>query len=294
MTQRSKSMVLVAKEVDGVEMGVLADGTPFLTGRGLAKACGVAPSTIINQAQAWKSGKRDNALAQLLVETGYDEESLYIAVDGGGQRFNAYTDSVATIVIEYYALEANNAKAKQVFRVFAREGLREFIYKATGYDPRAVLPPAWRNYHDRILLTSFPVGFFSVFREMADFILRALQAGLTFDNENVVDISVGATWANHWRDANLEAKYGAREKHVHNYPDDYPQAASNPQDIWVYPVEALGSFRRWLDEVYIPEKFPAYLNGKVKQRVLARAAANMLLAAVTPATLTSGEDDPPF
>lgn len=34
-------MLLVAKEVDGVEVGVLDEGTPFLTGRGLAKACGL-------------------------------------------------------------------------------------------------------------------------------------------------------------------------------------------------------------------------------------------------------------
>lgn len=28
-------------EIDGVGMGVLTDGTPFLTGRGLARLCGV-------------------------------------------------------------------------------------------------------------------------------------------------------------------------------------------------------------------------------------------------------------
>ncbi len=28
-------------EIDGIGMGVLSDGTPFLTGRGLARLCGV-------------------------------------------------------------------------------------------------------------------------------------------------------------------------------------------------------------------------------------------------------------
>lgn len=281
---KKSSAIVVAKEVDGVEMGVLADGTPFLTGRGLAKACGVAPSAIIKQAEAWKQGNRNSALAKLLVDAGYDEDLLYIPIDGNGTKVHAYTDSVATIVIEYYALETGSASAKQIYRVLAREGLREFVYRATGFSARTVLP-AWEDFHDRLLLSTSPSGYFSIYREMADFLLRAIQAGLALDENNVVDISVGLAWGNHWRDHDLDSAHGARQKHLHNYPDDYPQAASNPQDIWVYPVEALGAFRRWLDEVYIPQKLPAYLKGKVKQRVLARSTADLLLAAVTPTAL---------
>lgn len=283
--------IVVAKEVDGVEMGVFADGTPFLTGRGLAKACGVAPSAIINQAEAWKSGKRSSALAKLLIESGYDEDLLYIPIDGGGTRVHAYTDSVSTIIIEYYALETGSERAKQIYRVLARQGLREFIYKATGFDSRTLFPESWRDFRDRLLLSTFPAGFFSVFREMSEFLLRAMQAGLVLDSKNVIDVSVGKTWSSFWDTNNLDAAIGPRQKHLHNYPADYPQAASNPQDIWVYPVEALGTFRRWLDEVYIPEKLPTYLNGKVKSRVLARSEADMLLAAVTPAALKPGDDE---
>ena len=82
----SKLAIIVAKEVDGLEMGVLNDGTPFLTGRALAKACGVVPSAIIRQADAWRAGKRDGALAQLLQANGYDEESLFVPVDVGAGR----------------------------------------------------------------------------------------------------------------------------------------------------------------------------------------------------------------
>lgn len=35
--------IVVEKEVDGVGMGVLNDGTPFLNMRGLARMCGVDP-----------------------------------------------------------------------------------------------------------------------------------------------------------------------------------------------------------------------------------------------------------
>lgn len=292
MTQKSTAIV-VAKEVDGVEMGVLADGTPFLTGRGLAKACGVAPSAIIKQADAWKQGNRNSALAKSLVEAGYNEDLLYVPIEGGGIRVHAYTDSVATLIIEYYALETGSAQAKQIYRVLAREGLREFIYRATGFQARTALPASWKDFHDRLLLTTYPAGYFSIYREIADFLLRAIQVGLVLDNSNVLDISVGQVWGNYWRDGNLDEAYGPRQRYAHNYPEDYPQAASNPQDIWVYPVEALGAFRRWLDEVYIPEKFPNYLNGRVKKRVLERATADRLLAAVTPAKLSAPDDEEP-
>lgn len=62
MAQNGPMDMVVAKEVDGVEMGVLEDGTAFLTGRGLARACGVVPSAIIGQAAEWASGKRTGEL----------------------------------------------------------------------------------------------------------------------------------------------------------------------------------------------------------------------------------------
>lgn len=87
------------------------------------------------------------------------------------------------------------------------------------------------------------------------------------------------------------AKYGERRTWEHNYPDNYPQAASNPQEILVYPREALGAFRAWLEDIYIPEKFPKYVETKVKKRQLGRADADRLLAAILPAQLSDGDDD---
>jgi hypothetical protein len=126
---------------------------------------------------------------------------------------------------------------------------------------------------------------------MSEFLLRAIQAGLMIDSSVVPDVSVGMVWSKHWVESGLSATYGARIKHEHNYPSHYPQAASNPQDIWVYPIESLGQFRQWLDAVYIPQKFPKYLDGQVKKKTMASAMASGLLAAVTPAHLEDGEDD---
>src|SRR5947209_16586829 len=41
------------KEIDGVGMGVLSDGTAFLTGRGLARLWGVSNARIVELGQEW-------------------------------------------------------------------------------------------------------------------------------------------------------------------------------------------------------------------------------------------------
>ena len=45
--------IAVEREIDGVGMGVLSDGTPFLAIRGLARMCGVAHSNIIRITADW-------------------------------------------------------------------------------------------------------------------------------------------------------------------------------------------------------------------------------------------------
>lgn len=45
-------------EIDGVGMGVLTDGTPFLTGRGLARLCGIDSSRISEITADWDSSIR--------------------------------------------------------------------------------------------------------------------------------------------------------------------------------------------------------------------------------------------
>lgn len=40
-------------EIDGIQMGVLSNGTPYLTMRGLAIMCSVAPSVIQGIAANW-------------------------------------------------------------------------------------------------------------------------------------------------------------------------------------------------------------------------------------------------
>jgi hypothetical protein len=284
--------VAVANEIDGIEMGVLTDGRTYLTGRSLARLCGVASSTIVAQAKRWADGERVGKLAQLFVKRGVSQESLYVEVTTeGGARVTAYTDDVCMVFLEYYAFDSIPVSpvGQTNYRLLALAGMRVFVYQALGYDPVRPLSDAWRHFHDRLTLHAVPSGYFSVFREGADFVLASIRAGLPNDHETIPDISVGKIWSAFWTDKNLAARFGERIKHDHNYPDDYPQAKSNPQEIWVYPVDAIGEFRRWLDATYLPTKYPAYLSGKVKKGILAASTVELLLAEVAPLALPEAE-----
>jgi hypothetical protein len=134
-----------------------------------------------------------------------------------------------------------------------------------------------------------------VFKEMSEFVITAIRGGLTVDDRSVPDISVGSHWGRYWDKNGLEAKHGERIKHDHNYPEYFPQAASNPQDIWVYPMGALGEFRIWLQEVYAPNHFPVYLQGQVKRGLLPASTAELLaIQALPPAPKVQQLPAPPI
>lgn len=290
--------IVVTKDVDGLEMGVLSDGTAYLSGRGLAALCGVAPSAVIQQATQWLDGKRDGRLAKLLLNAGFAKDSLFIKVAAPpgvlsvNGLLHAYPDDVCMLVLEYYAFDAaqaGNERAVANYRKLARASLRQVIYGATGYDPQNRVPDRWRQYHDRMLLNTAPRGHFSVFREMSEIVLSAIQAGLTVDAHTVPDISVGKTWASQWEAIAGEKTYGPRTQFPHMYPDYFPQAKAGPQDAWVYPLAALGAFRQWMQETYLPKHFPNYLAGKVQKKVLLASTRDLILEAVEVHALPSGE-----
>ena len=44
-------------EIDGTGMGVLSDGTPYLTARGLARMCGVDHTLVLRMGSEWDSAR---------------------------------------------------------------------------------------------------------------------------------------------------------------------------------------------------------------------------------------------
>lgn len=275
-------------EVDGVGMGVLSDGTAFLTGRGLSRLCGVTHRQIQTIASEWEeevATPRVTKIREILQSHSIEVDAPYIAINQRSGTFFAYPDAICIATLEYYSFDAGSnikEQAKKNYRLLAGKALRDFIYTQVGYDPSNSVPDAWRQFHDRVSLTynSVPKGYFGIFKEMADMIVTLGQAGLHINSGFVPDISVGMSWAKHWKSMQLDQKHGERIKFEHNYPEYFPQSASNPQEPWCYPENALGEFRQWLREKYIGEgKFQNYLESKVKDKQLPVSFAQLAIAA---------------
>ena len=66
------------------------------------------------------------------------------------------------------------------------------------------------------------------------------------------------------------------------FPEDFPQKDPN---AWIYPIEALGESRRWMDNVYVSEKFGAYLYNKAKKGGLGNVDIPALVKSVQPISL---------
>ncbi|WP_417789019.1 hypothetical protein [Terasakiella pusilla] len=275
-------------EYNGIGMGVLSDGTPFLHQRGLAALCDVKNAHIGTISSDWSEEQqkpRISKIKDLLSRRGVTVDSPHTVLKHGGRTIYAYPDSVCIAILEYYAFEAGeNCKelARDNFRILAGEALRTFIYTQVGYDPNNMIPTVWKQFHDRVSLNydSVPPGYFSIYKEMADIIVTLIQGGAKVGSEFVPDISMGQHWGKHWNKGNLEARFGARVQYIHHYPDDFPQAASNPQTPWAYPEAALPEFRKWVREVYIPEKLPPFLKKKEAEGQLPPSFAQVAVSAL--------------
>lgn len=258
--------VAVEKIVDGVEMGVLENGIPFLTQTGLSEVCGVTRSVIYDISQDWIRnfdndvlGKdRNSFLKEYLFTNGYKEPSLYIETESDGAKHYSYPDIVCMAIIEYYAFEAKNKSDKAIdsYRKFAKYGLQRFIYDSVGYQ----IHDKWRLHNERqsILRNRVPAGYFSVFHEINPLTLDLIHADLPVNDKTVPDGSVGRCWSDHWK--TISHKYADRIKYPHDYPDSYRQSRANGYiEPFAYPDAALPEFRRWFREVYLRTKFPAYI-----------------------------------
>ncbi len=271
----SKQLVLdigiqIERDVNGIEMGILENGIPFLTQNGLARIAGSSRSVIYDIAQEWAQNFDNDVLGNgrhawlrnYLSERGYSEPLLYIETKRNGQAHYAYPDIVCMAVIEYYAFEAQtkNQTAIDNFRRLATYGLQRFIFDSLNYTPA----DKWKHFHDRvtILNDAAPDGYFIVFHEVTGLISDLIAAGLPVNDKTIPDISVGRVWGMYWSANGCDARFGSRIKYEHYYPSYYRQAQSNPQEPWAYPDAALPTFRHWFRHEYLPTKYPSYILSK--------------------------------
>ena len=276
-------------EIEGVEMGVLGNGTAFLTLRGLARMCDVDHSLIVRITEGWQAvplRPRERKIRDLVKAHGADDAIAFYAVPKDGVVQHIFPEAVCMAILEYYAFEASpqNPGAAASFRRLGRKGFADFIYELVGYSPANGKQAIWQQFHDRVSLShhTVPPGFFSIFKELSDIIVTLIRNDANLGATFVPDISVGIHWGKHWSADNLDAVYGARRKYEHFYPGYFPQAASNPQHPFCYPDDALAEFRRWVRETYLVRHMPKYLGEKIKQGQIPAPTATKALEALKP------------
>ena len=281
--------IAVEREIDGVGMGVLSDGTPFLNIRGLARMCGVDHANIIRITADWLENPdkaRVKKIRELVRDQGADDTVAFMAVIKDGTIQHAVPSAVCMAVLEYYAFEAgaSNEAAAKSYRTLARKGFNDFIYAQVGYNPSGAASVAWKQFHDRVSLTydTVPPGYFSVFKEVASMLVTMMREGASLGEKFIPDISVGSHWAKYWKAESLDIIHGERIQYEHNYQDYFPQALSNPQPAYCYPDDALPEFRKWVREEYLPKKFGPYLNSKVAQKQIGAVQAAKAIEAFKP------------
>jgi hypothetical protein len=107
----------IEKEINGIGMGVLNSGIPYLTQNGLSIMCGVEGHSIRKITVDWKNKKitpREKIIADILLKNGYTDNELYIPVKIGNQSMHyAYPESVCLAFLEYYAFHAVQTKDKK-------------------------------------------------------------------------------------------------------------------------------------------------------------------------------------
>ena len=277
------------RDIGGIGMGILSDGTPYLNQRGLAALCGVENAHIGTISSQWQDSvekPRIRAIKSILKKVGLTADRAHIEVPHKGIIHYCYPAEICLAALEYYAFDAGtNCKpeARDNFRILAGSKLRELIYSQVGYDPSGTQSEPLRKWHQRIALNfqSAPRGFFSIFNEAHTVIYELIMAGANVGESVVPDISIGSHWGRHWDKNNLGNHFGGRTKFPHRYPYDHPQAQSNPQIANCYPLDALGEYRRWLQDDYLDGgKFAGYLKSKKKD--ISPSVAQLALARLSP------------
>nr|WP_075519057.1 hypothetical protein [Moritella viscosa]SHO17745.1 Putative uncharacterized protein [Moritella viscosa] len=270
MTQNKLELVPIKlKEVDNISMGVLPNGETFLSLKGLARFCGVAPSAIIQLSQDWTKGEaqtktRGKKLIDLIQE---------------------WTESIVMAITDYYAHYAQVTKpeAIQNYRKAAKLGLRSYIYDRLGYNKQDLVDESWKLFQERILNNECPKGYFTMFDEATTIIASLIRNDIIVDDSIMPDGSLGIHWAKYWKIQNIESKFGARIQILHKYPDSYRQR--DPK-INAYPIAALSEFRAWFQDVYLLEKYPTYIKNKTKDGKIALESVSLLLSAVLPPSVS--------
>lgn len=159
----------IEKEGDFGEigMGVLSDGTPYLSQRGLSVLCGVENAHIGTISSQWNESEQKPRILKvkaILASAGITASAAHAEIQHKGKAYYCYPAEICLAVLEYYAFDAGTNvqdQARQNFRLLAGSKLRDMIYQNVGYDPTGA--DRFKPWHNRIALNYqvCPQGLFS-------------------------------------------------------------------------------------------------------------------------------------
>ncbi|ELB2807297.1 hypothetical protein J4H27_01805 [Vibrio alginolyticus] len=247
-------------EANGFEMGVMSDGTPYLTASGLAYICGTARSNIITLVNDWQNQRlhpRGRIISQIIERNGGNpSKDLHIPIKVRGKTHHAVPHDICMAVLEYYAFESRSEAdvARDNFRNLASQSLKEFIYKRTGYKGTGALPRHLERYTKN--RAKIPYTHFSMLNEITLNLIAPLEeAGYTLPESLVPDISEGRLFCD-W----LRKNRGVEPKEFPDYEHEYPDG--RVVQARLYPTEYLEDFRRHFHEVWLNEKAAKYFGDR--------------------------------
>ena len=246
--------IQIQKEVDGLTMGILMDGIPYLSESSLAELCGVSQITINSISQEWHSKpltKRIAAIKMNLAESGYTAPRAYVTAMWNGVEQCCYPSNICISILMYFAFDAGpNCQEK------ARESLRRLVNS-----PQDLIPKS-SGHDSQTGGDAMPPGFF--IPEMMPFGLDPVD----------LNRSIEQCWDQYWEDHKLSAKYGER------IPNPASKSNANVEK-WFYPAKSVEVYRVWEQhEYYAGGKFEAYLNKKVESGEIPPALAAHALTTI--------------
>ncbi|MEA5520790.1 KilA-N domain-containing protein [Limnoraphis robusta] len=149
------------------------------------------------------------------------------------------------------------------FEMMVSEWVEQWLFTSQTPTTSELLHPYQRVWYQRLILfeqkTKLPNGTWCIFEQISK-LMRDLEAkGVPLHDKATIDISVGRAWC-HWLREEENYDTSSIDQYPHYYPDK-----RGVQLVNIYPFELLGKFHQWLQDTYIPSKFPAYVRKYVTQ-----------------------------
>ena len=170
-TQQANPEIAVTAydEIDGVGMGLLSTGEPFLTQRGLATLSGVQNAHIGTISRDWETDKP--RIAAIKTRLGFRRIAAHRVLTHQGRRLFAYDMAVAHAVLDYYALDAGNHAQPEALRNrerFAGDGLKthilgQFAADAPPAEPIRFVPTEADESEDANAVAAFLIRIWSLY-----------------------------------------------------------------------------------------------------------------------------------